>query len=166
MHFNNKITEGKYQLIPRALAFIYKEDEILFIHKKNKNSFGYGKINGVGGHIEQGEDIYTAARRELLEETGLEADQLRLVGTVTVDTGGTTGIGLYVILGTSEKGEPRPSEEGELEWVPFNKIHEKPLVEDLPILLPKALSQNSSDPPFASRYYYDQRDNLVIEFSD
>ena len=104
--------------------------------------------------------------RELREETGLIPDDLWLVGTVMVDTGEDTGIGLYVMKGSCSKGQAQPSEEGDLEWVPFNEILEKKLVEDLPVLLPCVLNQKVSDPPFAARYYYDDGGKLIVEFSD
>ena len=110
--------------------------------------------------------MLSAARRELIEEAGLAIDELWLVGTVIVDTGQKTGIGLYVMKGTYDKRETHPSGEGELEWVPFDEIEEKDLVEDLPILLPRVLKAEPNDPPFSARYYYDQEDKLVVEFTD
>jgi hypothetical protein len=89
-----------------------------------------------------------------------------LAGTITVDTGQQIGIGLYVMKGISTKGEPQPSEEGELEWVRIDEIGGKDLVEDLPALLPRVLETKVSDPPFSARYYYNQDDQLIVEFTE
>jgi 8-oxo-dGTP diphosphatase len=156
----------RYQLIPRTLIFITRGESVLLIKGSPQKRIWAGFYNGVGGHVEQGEDVLSAAIREMTEETGLHPDDLWLVGTVTVDTGQKTGIGLYVMKGVSNSGDPLPSEEGELEWVAFSEILEKDLVEDLPILLPRVLKAKRSDPPFSARYYYDGNDQLVVEFCE
>jgi 8-oxo-dGTP diphosphatase len=55
--------------------------------------------------------------------------------------------------------------EGVLEWVCVNDLQKYPLVEDLPILLPKVLSMEPSQPPFSARYHYDETEKLVITFA-
>ena len=158
------VSHDRYQLIPRTLIFLTRGESVLLLKGAPRKRLWANRYNGVGGHIERGEDIYSAARRELMEETGLIPDDLYLAGTVTVDTGENPGIGLYVLIGSSAQGQVRHSEEGEPEWVPFDEILSKPLVDDLPVLLPRLLQQKPSDPPFSARYYYDEEDNLVVEF--
>ena len=159
------ISNDRYQLIPRTLIFLTRGESVLLLKGAPHKRIWANLYNGVGGHIERGEDSYSAARRELLEETGLIPDDLWLVGTVIVDTGENPGIGLYVMKGSCPKGQARPSEEGNLEWVAFNEVLEKNLVEDLPTLLPRVLKQKVSDPPFTARYYYDEGEKLVVEFN-
>ena len=135
------VSKDRYQLIPRTLIFLTRGESVLLLKGAPHKRIWANRYNGVGGHIEIGEDVHSAGRRELLEETGLIPDDLRLVGTVVVDTGGKTGIGLYIMKGSCAEGQAEPSEEGELEWVPFDEILDKPLVEDLPVLLPRILNQ-------------------------
>jgi 8-oxo-dGTP diphosphatase len=159
------VSRDRYLLIPRTLIFITRGESVLLLKGAPSKRIWANRYNGLGGHIEQGEDVLSAARRELREETGLEADQLWLAGTLHVDPGGKIGIGIYVIKGSCSQGQPQPSPEGELEWVPFQEIQKLDLVEDLPVLLPRVLAQRSSDPPFSARSHYNQQDQLIVEFA-
>lgn len=160
------VNDERYKLIPRTLIFLTRGDSLLLLRGDPEKGIWPDQYNGVGGHIEAGEDVLTAARRELEEETGLTHQNLRLVGTVTIDTGQETGIGLYVYKGEHQGGTPSPSREGDVQWVSIKEISSLPLVEDLPTLLPKVLSIREDEPPFSAHYHYDKDDQLVVRFAD
>jgi len=156
------VTKDSYMVIPRTAIFLRRGESFLLLRGAPTKRLWANKYNGLGGHVERGEAVLSAAKRELLEETGLTAD-LWLCGTVIVEAG-EAGICLFVFSGESEEGEPQPSIEGTAKWVASDALSELPVVEDLPILLSKIHGMKRGDAPFSARSYYDEEDRLVVEF--
>lgn len=69
-----------------------------------------------GGKLEPGEPARVAAARELLEETGIEAGPLALVGVWPRPGGEAGAVAVYRAEGEA-RGVPRSSAEGEARWV-------------------------------------------------
>jgi 8-oxo-dGTP diphosphatase len=155
----------RYTVIPRTLVFITRDERVLLLRGAPAKRIWANKYNGIGGHIERDEDIYSAAMREVREETGLAVDNLRLVGLINIDGDQPTGILLFVFTATSRSGEPIPSEEGTLEWIARDQLAPIDLVEDLPTILPRALDLPPAAPPFFAHYHYDEQEKLIIRFN-
>jgi 8-oxo-dGTP diphosphatase len=155
---------SRYMLIPRVLIFVRRGASVLLIKGAAAKRIWANKYNGVGGHVEPGEDILSAARRELLEETGLIAD-LWLCGTVLVDTRENPGIGIYVFTGECPEGQPRSSAEGQVEWVSFSDVSSLPVVDDLPFFLERIQKLQRGQAAFSARSYYDREQKLTMEFT-
>jgi 8-oxo-dGTP diphosphatase len=162
---NQGIQPERYQLIPRVLVFITCERHVLLLKGAPTKRIWANKYNGVGGHVERGEDCLSAARREIAEETGLLVDNLHFCGQVNIDAGQPIGISMFVFTAAVEERAGLTSPDGLLAWVPFDRILELDLVEDLPILLPRVLSMGSA-PPFFGQYAYDADRRLQIRFAD
>lgn len=150
-------------LIPRTAIFVRRGDEYLLLKGAPTKRLWAGKYNGLGGHVDRGEDVLSSAKRELMEESGLTAD-LWLAGTLIVDAGGV-GICLFMVVGENPQGEVKGSQEGTPEWVQVEALGHLPVVEDLPILLGKIHSMKRGDPPFSARSYY-QDESLQVVFND
>lgn len=134
-----------------TVAFLLHGGAVLLVrHPPGSDRFA-GQWNGVGGHVEPGEDIRAAARRELREEVGLDVAALRLRG-VLHETGllGHAYV-IFFFVGESPTRALRPSPGVEAAWHALEKLEEIPLVEDLPVLLPRLL--RAREPVFATEVY-------------
>jgi 8-oxo-dGTP diphosphatase len=162
-----RLDPTRYTIVPRMLSFILRGDQVLLLRVAADRGEWAGRLNGLGGHVEAGEDVLTSARREIREEAGLSPGDLRLCGVVLIDTGRSPGIGLYVCVGQAEEcATPHAGREGEPVWVNINDLARHSLVQDLPVLLPRALDCYRRNSSFSALYRYDRNGALRISFGE
>ncbi len=159
------VTLDRYMLIPRTMIFLRRENSYLLLKGAPTKRLWARKYNGLGGHVEIGEDVLSSAKRELQEEAGVEAN-LWLCGTVIVDSGQNPGICLFVFSGDNFRGKLKASIEGTGVWVDYDALDDLPVVEDLPYLLRRIHPMRRGDTPFSARSFYDDNGYLAIEFAE
>jgi 8-oxo-dGTP diphosphatase len=157
-------TDGRWNTVNRTLCFLCCEDDVLLLKRSMTTRIFPGRFNGVGGHIERGEDPLTCARREILEETGISINALSLRAIYTIDANAPTGIIVYVFIGTVESRAIIDSNEGVLHWVPRAQLLDYPLVDDLYEVLPRILAAPAQSNPHFIQMRYNEQDRLVLHF--
>ena len=115
-------------------SLIYLENEAgeyLMLHRvKKKNDINHDKWIGVGGGFEHGEIPEECALRETLEETGLTLTDYRYRGIVTFDWAGAEETqDMHLFTASAWTGELAECNEGDLEWVPKEKVYSLPIWE-------------------------------------
>ena len=106
------------------------------------------RYNGLGGHVEAGEDVLAAAARELAEEAGIAGIALHLRGVVTIDTRSddernSPGICIFVMTGEASDQSVTSTAEGLPEWIPLSMLPTLPVVDDLPALVTRVMESAS-----------------------
>lgn len=106
-----------------TLAYLWdrSNDQVLLIRRDaNPDDDHLGKVNGLGGKLEEDESVVAGLRRELWEEATVELTSFALRGTITWTNFGPKRqqwLG-FVFLVDAWSGTPPPANpEGSLEWV-------------------------------------------------
>ena len=142
-------------------SLIYLENsrgEYLMLHRvKKKNDINHDKWIGVGGGFEHGESPEECALRETREETGLTLTDCRFRGIVTFDCEGQETLYMHLFTASGWTGELIDCDEGELEWVPKEKVYDLPIWEGDKIFF-RLLEEER--PFFSLKLSYDRGDVL------
>jgi 8-oxo-dGTP diphosphatase len=122
-----------YAPIIATLGYVLSPDgrAVLMIHRNARPGDQHlGKYNGLGGKVEPDEDVVSGMRRELREEAGIEATALTLRGTISwpgFGKGGEDWLGFLFVISTFTGDPPARNSEGDLEWVPVERMLDLPL---------------------------------------
>ena len=136
-----------FQSIIATLGYVMSPDQqrVLLIHRnKRPDDLHYGKYNGLGGRLEPGESVVAGMRREILEESGLFAEQLVLRGTISWPGFGKAGEAWFGFIFRIDSWSGTPhvgNHEGTLEWVAVDRVLDLPLWESDRLFLPMVFDQ-------------------------
>jgi len=161
-----RILKGRYQVVPRSIILLIKDGRVLLQKAPETKKIFPGYYNGIGGHIERGEDVYSGAVRELREEAGIICSDLVLSGTIMIDVEDEQGILLFVFSGQNIQGEITDSEEGSLHWVSIEDLESIKVVEDIPELVKKINQSRETGRPFFGKYLYDEFGKRMTSWID
>ncbi len=147
-----------------TVAFVRHEDSVLLLRHGPGSDRFRGLWNGVGGHVEAGEEIRAAARRELREEAGIDAVNLRLRGVVHESGMQGHAYVVFFFVGEADGKALAPAPAHELAWHRIADLAGLPLVPDLRELLPRLLS--ADEPLFATERYDSGDESLELAIGE
>jgi 8-oxo-dGTP diphosphatase len=157
------INHQNYKVIPRTLIFLFdRKNRVLLIKGSPTKRLWAGLYNGIGGHVKSGEDILESAYRELREEAGIKNVLLRLCAQIMVEVSPQVGVAIFVFKGEYPNEIFTSSSEGSLSWVNMNELHKMPLVEDLPLLIPKVFAHEPTSSVMIGKYVYGVDGDLKV----
>ena len=143
-----------------TLCYLESEKgEYLMLHRvKKKNDVNHDKWIGVGGKFEEDESPEECLLREVREETGLTLTRWRFRGIVTFVAEGHETEYIYLYTADQWTGEMIECNEGDLEWIPKEKVCDLPIWEGDKIFF--RLIENPDSPFFSLKMAY-RGDELV-----
>ena len=140
-----------------TLCYVDDGSRLLMLHRtKKQGDLNEGKWIGIGGHMQEGESPEDCIMREAREETGCQLLGPALRGIVTFVYRNVTE---YMFLFTAEglSGEPAECDEGDLAWIPKERVLELELWKGDRIFL-QLLAEDA--PFFSLKLVYADDDSL------
>lgn len=143
-----------------TLTFIERGSKFLLGMKKR--GFGAGKWNGFGGKLGPGEGIQEAARREVLEEIGIELGDLTQIGILEFifENNPDTTLEVHVFVAKKYTGTPREGEEMRPQWFVRNKIPFNDMWPDDVLWFPLMFAGT----PFFGRFYFSADEQKILSY--
>ena len=108
-----------------TLCYIERDGKYLMMHRvKKEHDINKDKWVGIGGHFEADESPEECLLREAREETGLLLTNYRQRGIITFISDRWQTEYMFLYTADEFEGELTDCDEGELEWIPKEKILE------------------------------------------
>lgn len=104
-----------------TLCIVHQHPNVLLGMKKR--GFGAGRWNGFGGKVSEGETIEDAAKREMMEEAGIDISDINKVGIIEFEFQGNPEIlQVHIFRADNFSGDPTESEEMKPQWFHVDEI--------------------------------------------
>ena len=106
-----------------TLCYLKRDGCTLMVYRNKKaHDIHQGKWNGLGGKFEPGESPEECVKREVLEESGLQIREPKLHGLLMFLAFKGNDWYVFVFTAREFEGELIDSPEGELAWIPDEKL--------------------------------------------
>ncbi len=142
-------------------CYLIKGNEVVVTkYKKGNKKEGYYDIPG--GKIEEGETPKQTAIREMKEETGIEIQNLKYKGIMTIEYPDRMFI-FDTFISKEYEGEPQEFEENTSEWIDIDELLKKEKILSNIILLDKFLIKGLIDDNrnFNLHIKVDEQENIL-----
>ena len=142
-------------------CYLIKDNEVVVTkYKKGNKKEGYYDIPG--GKIEEGETPKQTAIREMKEETGIEIQNLKYKGIMTIEYPDRMFI-FDTFISKEYEGEPQEFEENTSEWIDIDELLKKEKILSNIILLDKCLIKGLIDDNRNFNLYIkvDEQENIL-----
>lgn len=142
-------------------CYLIKDNEVVVTkYKKGNKKEGYYDIPG--GKIEEGEIPKQTAIREMKEETGIEIQNLKYKGIMTIEYPDRMFI-FDTFISKEYEGEPQEFEENTSEWIDIDELLKKEKILSNIILLDKFLIKGLIDDNrnFNLHIKVDEQENIL-----
>lgn len=149
-------------------CFIKKGNKYLMLHRNPTKRIMPDVWMAPGGHHEFNEGLFACARREVMEETGLEVKNIRIRAVGNAHIGDLEEeFFFHLLLADYAGGELKPNNDGEFVWLTEHEIlKQENLLAELRTVLPILFDE--SQPPVSYSATYDKGNHmtsLTIEHS-
>lgn len=113
------------RVIPGSLCYLVKAGRVLLIQRRRPPHIGLW--SPPGGKLNPCESPQECVLREYAEETGLTLHQPQLRAVTTVLHAGLAMHWLlFIYMATAASGDLKPSEEGDIRWIPLDTLDQHP----------------------------------------
>lgn len=140
----------------QTLCHIINKNKLLL--KKATRGVSQGMWNGLGGKIDENESSTECVIREVKEETGLDITDLQYHGLMQFYFHGKNEpLKVHLYSTTNFEGEPRGTEEGELQWFNINELPYEQMWEDDKYWLNHMLENKK----FNANFYFNENKKIT-----
>lgn len=137
-----------YCPIVGTLGYVLSEDrkKTLMVHRNSRpDDHHLAKYNGLGGKMLADEDVVSCIRREILEEAGIECEEILLRGTINWPGFGPKGENWLGFIFRIDRYRGTPwaiNDEGSLSWKAIDSLETLPMWEGDRYFLPLVFDNN------------------------
>lgn len=126
-----------------------RDQGLVALIRKSHPEWQAGMLNGVGGHVDAGEHVKDAMRREFLEEAGVHVDEWRLVLELS---GRDWRVYFFIADVSSEVLDQLTGQPDEpIEIHPLDALADLPVIPNLRWIIPLCLDEDEIEARAAER---------------